>query len=122
MSREDLIEEVEALRAVLYGSPVDIEINTLRERLRITPHEARVLLCLNRAPNRFVPRWVIEEDLPPKWGNRERSTKTNNVDVYLSHLRSRLGRAVIERQGDGWHMCGYRLTEAGRQAVAAALG
>jgi len=121
LTREELIEEVEALRAVLYGSPVDIEINTLRQRLRITPHEARVLLCLNRAPTRFVPRWKIEEDLPTKWGGRERSTQTNNVDVYLSHLRARLGHNVIERQGDGWHMCGYRLTEVGRQAVAEAL-
>lgn len=120
MTRAELEAEIVELRTILYGSTLDDQIHTLRCRLKISPNEARVLLLLNRC-QRFIPKWKVDEEMPPKWGTQDRSTHTNNVAVYISRLKRRLGQDAIERQGDGWHMCGYRLTEAGRQAVAAAL-
>jgi len=121
MTREDLIAEVEYLRELAYGAPDADTIDRLRRRLSLTPHEARLLLCLQRArPCRPVSKELIGRHLPLTHGH-ERVEDSGNVAVYVSRLRARFGREIIETQGASHLYRGYRLTDAGRAMVADAI-
>jgi DNA-binding response OmpR family regulator len=120
MTREELVDEVTYLRELAYGEMRDHDIDTLRRRLRVSPHEARVLLCLYRSC-RAVSKELIDLHLPLT-GGHERSTQTNNVPVHVSRLRAKLGRGAIVTSGASHLYLGYRMTDAGRQVVADALG
>jgi DNA-binding response OmpR family regulator len=112
MSRAELAEELTYLRELAYGDQGDVQIQDLRERLKITPHEARLLLMLRSARGEPVRRWLLEENLPLRKGH-ERKTATKTVFVYVSRLRARFGRDIIETVGDEAILRGYRLTSAG---------
>jgi DNA-binding response OmpR family regulator len=121
MTRDDLVDEITYLRELAYGAPDAEAIDKLRLRLRVTPHEARLLLCLQRArPSRPVSKELIGQHMPLAHGH-DRAEDANNVSVYVSRLRARFGRQIIETVGASHLFRGYRLTDAGRQVVAEAL-
>ena len=120
MTREELVDEVNYLRDLAYGDMSDVEIDQLRTCLGVSPHEARVLLCLYRANGRRVTKELIDAHLPLCYGH-ERSTQTNNVPVHVSRLRRRFGRDTILTSGASHLYLGYRLAEAGRLIVHEAL-
>ncbi len=76
------------------GEPVDL-----------TARELAVLLALARRPGATLSREQLVEALYG-W---EESIESNAIDVYISHLRRKLGAEVIDTQrGLGWRLAGSR--------------
>jgi DNA-binding winged helix-turn-helix (wHTH) protein len=122
MTREELIEELSFLRGVMYGEPRDQDVRALCRRFNLYPAEARILDVLNRASGRVVAKWRLCEEMLPE-RVEERASERNSLNVRLSRVRARLGRGTVETVlSDTREAWGYRLTTAGRHAVAQALG
>jgi len=71
----------------------------------LTARELAVLLALARRPGATLSRDQLVEALYG-W---EESIESNAIDVYIHHLRRKLGAVVIETQrGLGWRLAGGR--------------
>jgi two-component system, OmpR family, response regulator len=86
----DIVIEPSTRRVTKAGSPVEL-----------TARETAVLLALARRPGSTLSRAQLVEAL---YGWDE-SIESNAVDVYLHHLRRKLGSGLIETQrGLGWRL------------------
>ena len=86
----DIVIEPSTRRVTKAGSPVEL-----------TARETAVLLALARRPGSTLSRAQLVEAL---YGWDE-SIESNAVDVYLHHLRRKLGAGLIETQrGLGWRL------------------
>ena len=86
----DIVIEPSTRRVTKAGAPVDL-----------TARETAVLLALARRPGSTLSRAQLVEAL---YGWDE-SIESNAVDVYLHHLRRKLGAGLIETQrGLGWRL------------------
>ena len=86
----DIVIEPSTRRVLKAGAPVDL-----------TARETAVLLALARRPGSTLSRAQLVEAL---YGWDE-SIESNAVDVYLHHLRRKLGAGLIETQrGLGWRL------------------
>jgi DNA-binding response OmpR family regulator len=86
----DIVIEPGTRRVTKAGAPVEL-----------TARETAVLLALARRPGGTLSRAQLVEAL---YGWDE-SIESNAVDVYLHHLRRKLGAGLIETQrGLGWRL------------------
>ena len=86
----DIVIEPSTRRVTKAGAPVDL-----------TARETALLLALARRPGSTLSRAQLVEAL---YGWDE-SIESNAVDVYLHHLRRKLGAGLIETQrGLGWRL------------------
>jgi two-component system response regulator QseB len=86
----DIVIEPSTRRVTKAGAPVEL-----------TARETAVLLALARRPGSTLSRAQLVEAL---YGWDE-SIESNAVDVYLHHLRRKLGAGLIETQrGLGWRL------------------
>lgn len=86
----DVVIEPSTRRVTKAGAPIDL-----------TAREMAVLLALARRPGSTLSRAQLVEAL---YGWDE-SIESNAVDVYLHHLRRKLGAGLIETQrGLGWRL------------------
>jgi len=88
----------------------------LRSVWGVTPAEAQVLMHLHGAQGRLVNEKLIEDALPRNDHATDRSGYAI-VKVYVSRLRTKLGRDVIETV---WGR-GYKITPEGMAKVEAIL-
>ena len=78
--------------------------------LSLTVRELQLLVTLSAHPQRIMTR---EELFAQVWGGKPRSDD-RSVDVYVSRLRAKLGRALPERRLIHTHTgIGYRFSPEG---------
>ena len=79
---------------ILRSGSLDIDAASLhvtlpdRRRVRLTPTEMKLLLCLVRAPGKVISRDDLMEQI---WGEHE-AGESNVVDVYIRRLRRKIER------------------------------
>jgi DNA-binding response OmpR family regulator len=111
----ELEAEVADLRRELRVEAEQHVIDALRRRYRLQPSRATIVALLYAAAPRAVAGWALLEAIPSRDRAHERSDAA--VKVHVHFIRQALGREAIETA----HGRGYRLSEAGKALVEAAI-
>ena len=109
----DLAEENAYLRRQLALEVAADRAALLAKRLETSPARARILIALHAAQGKVVRK----EALAVLSQGADTENWRNTLDAQVCHIRTRLGRDVVEAV----RAQGYRLTDAGREVVGRAL-
>lgn len=109
----DLQEELAYLRSELGDRVRADEVEELKRAFGLTPQTARLLLVLHQARGRTMTRHQIEDAVPAKCEDDERTY--GFVSVIVCQLRRRVGFRNIENI----FAAGYRLSPEMNARVAA---
>lgn len=113
-TREELLAEIAYLRGELGLSIEATEIHRVREALKLSPQEARLVLVLRKARGRVMTVAQVSDALP-QIITEDRSCGA--VKSVVRHIRDKLGDGLI-----GTATGGYYLTAGGIDRVDSALG
>lgn len=111
----DLEYEVSELRRDLGLLASSDDVERLRMALRINPGVAHVISALYNAKGRTVSQWSLLEVMPTSRDPMDRDVKI--VQVRMVRARKALGADSFVTM----HGTGYRMTDEGREKVAAIL-
>jgi DNA-binding response OmpR family regulator len=107
----DLAEQLAAAKRALGEDAGTDDLSAMRHWLNLSKSRARIVLRLYRAKTRFLPAWLLTEEL----ANPDVDPRTINVHVH--QIRKIIGHDAIENC-DG---VGYRLSPCAYNRVRDAL-